>query len=114
MSDVHNSSGVGDTDLPATWSHPDAMKPVIQAWNNTIKRCNQDGSKLGTWKFINIKTVMCIVPKPYLRHPLVPWVQRTYTVLSYSLTSYKYPSQEVLHLIRYITVLLHEVAASMW
>jgi len=31
MSDVHNSSGVGDTDLPATWSHPDAMKPVIQA-----------------------------------------------------------------------------------
>jgi len=47
---------------------------------------------------------MCIVPKPYLGHPLVPRVQRTYTALSYPLTPYKYPSQEVLHIIRYVTV----------
>jgi len=112
LSDVHDSSRVGDNDSPAMWSHPDATKPIIQAWNNTIKRGNHDGSKFGTHKFINIGTVMCIVPKPYLWHPLVPWVQRTYTVLSYPLTSYRHQGQEVLHLIRYVNVLLHEVAAS--
>jgi hypothetical protein len=55
---------------------------------------------------------MCLVPKPYLGHPFVPRVPQTYTVLSYPLTSYKYTGQEVLHLIRDVTVLLHEVAVS--